>query len=176
MTKQEKEKLQNEEVEQQTTQKEVVEETTTEEEKTPEELSAEYLAGWQRCRADYDNLKREMDGKSKEWIDVGVMKVLTGLIPVYNNFSSAVDHIPQDQKSIPWVTGVIYIKQNLEELFNELGLEMIQTVGTTFDDKLHEAVSEEEGEGESGEILKQVSVGFKKGGNVLVPAKVVVRK
>lgn len=142
----------------------------------PQALADEYLGGWKKALADYDNLKKEMDGKSREWIDIGMMKVVHGLIPVYNNFCAAVDHIPEDQKSVPWVTGVMYIKQNLEELFRELGLEQIPTVGQQFDEKLHEALSVEEGEGVSGEIIKQVSVGFTKDGKVLVPAKVVVRK
>jgi molecular chaperone GrpE (heat shock protein) len=70
----------------------------------------------------------------------------------------------------------MYIKQNLEELFTELGLTMIPTVGSAFDDTLHEAVKEEESDQASGTILQQVSVGFKKGDDVIIPAKVVVAK
>jgi molecular chaperone GrpE len=147
-----------------------------EEEKTPEALADEYLNSWKRALADYDNLKKEMEVKSKEWKQMGMMQVLMGVIPVYNNFVSAVRHIPEDQKSVPWVTGVMYIKQNLEELFTELGLTMIPTVGSAFDDTLHEAVKEEESDQASGTILQQVSVGFKKGDDVIIPAKVVVAK
>ena len=142
--------------------------------KTDKDLAEEYLAGWKRAIADYDNLKKESNTRSKEWIDMGVMKVLASVIPIYNNFKSAVEHIPQDQLNIPWVTGVMYIKQNLEGMFNELGLEIIKTVGEKFDENLHEALREDKSETEAGIILKEVSVGFKKDGKVLVPAKVVV--
>lgn len=151
---------------------------TEETPKTPQEQADEYLAGWKRARADYDNLKKEMDQKSKEWIDLGMMRVLQGIIPVYNNFCSAVEHIPPDQQNIPWVVGVMYIKQNLEELFKELDLEMIPTVGKPFDKDLHEAVDELPSEVTDGvlTVVRQVSVGFTKHGKILVPAKVVVTK
>lgn len=158
---------------------EVVEDQGVEETpKTPQEQAEEYLAGWKRARADYDNLKKETDQKSKEWVDIGMMRVLQGIIPVYNNFCSAVEHIPPDQQNIPWVVGVMYIKQNLEELFKELGLEMIPTVGKPFDEDLHEAVDELPSEVTDGvlTVVRQVSVGFTKHGKILVPAKVVVTK
>ncbi len=162
---------------------EVVEEDVSQEPleespKTPQEQAEEYLAGWKRARADYDNLKKEMDQKSKDWIDVGIMRVVQGIIPVYNNFCSAVEHIPPDQQSVPWVVGVMYIKQNLEEVFKELDLEIIPTVGQPFDEELHEAVDELPSEVTDGvlTVVRQVSVGFTKNGKILVPAKVVVTK
>lgn len=146
--------------------------------KSDKELSAEYLQGWQRALADYENLKKETDVKSKIWIEMGIMRVIDNLIPVYSNFKSAVDHIPNDQKDLPWVQGVIYIKKNFEDIFNELGLKVIKTVGEQFDEKLHHAISEEESNEDSppGTILKEVSVGFVKEDKVIIPAKVVVKK
>lgn len=146
--------------------------------KSDKQLCEEYLQGWQRARADYDNLKRETESRSKDWIDIGTMRVVNELIPVYSNFKLAVDHIPPDQKEVAWVQGVIYIKKNLEDLFTDLGLEIIKTVGEQFDEKLHYAISEEESNDDSpsGIILKESSVGFKKGDKVITTAKVVVKK
>ena len=136
----------------------------------------EYLAGWKRALADYDNLKKESDNKSKEWMEMGMMQLLSRIVPVYSNFKQAVTFIPADQQKVPWVTGIMYILQNMTDALAEVGIVPIQTVGQKVNDEQHEVLSEEEGEGESGIIVKELAPGFMKDGRVLIHAKVIVRK
>lgn len=143
---------------------------------TPEELAAEYLGGWKRALADYKNLQKETTDKSKEWMEIGVSRVIERLGPIFNNLTQAIEHIPAEQKSQPWAVGISYIKNNFLDLLKEFGLTLIATVGEKFDPNQHEAVGEDESEGESGIIVREASAGFKKGERVIIPAKVIVRK
>jgi len=143
---------------------------------TPEELAAEYLGGWKRALADYQNLQKETSEKSKEWMEIGVSRVIERLAPIFNNLNQAIEHIPAEQKTQPWAVGISYIKNNFLDLLTEFGLSLIPTVGQPFDPNLHEAVGEDESDGESGIIVREASAGFKKGERVILPAKVIVRK
>jgi len=162
-------------------QEEIKEETTvdvepTEVPKTPEQLTEEYLQGWKRALADYQNLQKETADKSKEWLEMGVARVIERLAPIYNNLSQAIEHIPAEQKAQPWAVGINYIKHNFLELLKDFDLTVIKTVGEKFDPHLHEAVGEDESEGESGMIVREASAGFMRGEKVVIPARVIVRK
>ena len=147
------------------------------EEKTPEQLCEEYLGGWKRALADYQNLKKESDEKFREGLDMGVIRMISAVTPIYNNLTQAFSHIPPDQLNLPWVIGLKHIKANFDELWKTLGLVQIKTVGEAMDPNIHEVVDEaEEGEGESGKIIREVSAGFTRNGKVIMPAKVIVKK
>jgi len=133
---------------------------------------AENLAGWQRAKADYENLQKETQVKIAELSDYTKASLLTEIIPILDNFNKAVEHVPEDQKDQDWVIGVFHIKKQLEDFLKNNGLEKIETIGKEFDENLHEAVGNEKGE--PGKILKEVSSGYKLNCKVIVPAKVIV--
>jgi len=132
----------------------------------------EYLAGWQRAKADYENLKKETEMKMGELSGFVKAGLLSDLIPILDNFSKAVEHVPEEQKNEGWVVGIFHIKKQMEDFLNTHGLEKIKTVGEKFDHNLHDAVGKEEGEKDI--ILKEVSSGYKLNGQVIMPAKVIV--
>lgn len=134
----------------------------------------ENMAGWQRAKADYENLKKEMDQKLAQINIFAKANLLTELIPIIDNFCKAIEHVPAEQKDQDWVVGVFHIKKQLEDFMEQNGLEKIKTVGEEFDHNLHEAVGEDEGE--KNKIIKEVSSGYKLNGQVIVPAKVIVGK
>jgi len=137
----------------------------------------EYLAGWQRAKADYLNLKKETEKKSKELVQFANAGLILQVLPIYENFKTAWEHIPADDQKKDWVAGVGHIKKQLEDLLNSLGLEPIKTVEEKFDANLHEAVGSEKAEGkEDGIILKEVKGGFRLYDQVLEVAKVIVVK
>jgi len=42
----------------------------------------EYLEGWQRCKADFLNFKKEVEEKQKEWKDQGRGEVIAKILPI----------------------------------------------------------------------------------------------
>ncbi len=144
----------------------------------------EYLNGWKRALADYENLKRDLDGVKEEnrrQIKIGIAQDLLG---VMDNFDQAVNHVPDLQnceertrKTLEvWLQGVVYIKKQFESVMNEMGIEQIDA-SDKFDESLHEAVEERQDDGvPDNSIIKIVQNGWKIGDRVLRPAKVIINK
>src|SRR3989339_1199069 len=124
---------------------------------------AEYLAGWQRCQADYQNLQKETQERITSAIKFGTEDLILVLSTLVDHFNYAFAGIPEKEKDSNWLKGIQHIQTNFLKILTEQGVEIIKTVGETFDHKLHEAVEEVAGKekGESGKIIEEVAAGFK---------------
>lgn len=152
------------------------------EHKKPEscELCEEYLAGWKRAQADYQNLKKETEREKTEFAKYANERLLTELLPAIDQFGIAMRHAPTadaDQKTwANWAQGVRAVQSLWEQAAKSVGLERISTDGA-FDPSMHDAVGEEKAEGaDSGSIVRVVMEGWKLHGKVLRPAKVILAK
>jgi len=136
----------------------------------------EYLLGWKRALADYENLKRDLDKIKEENRNRIRVELAHTLLPVIDNFEQAVNHIPdlstvdeKVRKNIEiWLQGVAFIKKQFEGAMNELGIERIP-VSDEIDPNLHEIVGEADEQ-------KEVLSGWKIGERVLRPVKVIIKK
>ncbi|MBU4315338.1 nucleotide exchange factor GrpE [Patescibacteria group bacterium] len=144
----------------------------------------EYLQGWKRALADYENLKRDLDRVKDENRQRIRIDLAFDLLPVMDNFDIAVGHVPDlsacdevTRKSIDvWLQGVTFIKKQFEDVFAELGIEQIKAT-EKFDQELHEAIEERsDKQKEEGEILQVIQNGWKIGERILRPAKVIINK
>jgi molecular chaperone GrpE len=133
----------------------------------------EYLAGWQRAKADYENLKTQTEKEKQDFAKFANMNLIMGLIPVYTNFNLAFNSLSEEEKKNSWVTGFEHIKKQFAEVLEHNGVtEIIPEENEEFNPEVHEAV-----EGEAGEnkIAKVLSHGYKINEKVFIPAKVVVK-
>lgn len=139
----------------------------------------EYLAGWKRCQADFENYKKEQAEKYKDMVRYATENIVLQVLPVLDNFHASTGHIPEDQKESPWVQGIMYIQKQLEGVLADNGIQEIgANPGDSFDPRFHEAVREGEGEPErekqKNKIKKVIQKGYKIGDKIIRPAKVVV--
>lgn len=142
-----------------------------------EKKANEYLDGWRRAKADYLNLKKETEKRQAEIIQFSNAALLAELIPIYNNFKLAWQHVPVDQQKEGWVIGFEHIKNQMTDFLKNLGIEEIKTVGEKFNPDIHEALIHEAQEGfESDVVFAEVTPGYTLHGKVLQPAKVKVAK
>ncbi len=129
----------------------------------------EYLNGWKRAKADYLNLKKEMEAQGKE-IKEWMSKIfLLPLLEIMDNF----------EKAEVWVAGIESIKKQLEDFLKANGVEAMKVIGEKFDPIKHEAIDSVDlpaGENMSGMIVEETQKGYLIGGEVLRPAKVKVYK
>lgn len=147
--------------------------------KLNKEKEEEYKAGWQRAIADYKNLQKEIERKQAEWIKMSEQQIIEEFLPVYDNFKTAFFHHPEvgDQKQIKnWIDGIGYIMKQFGDVLKAHKVEEIKTVGEKFDPKIHEAAGEEDGGGEHGKIIREVTGGYRMGERVLKPARVIINK
>lgn len=136
---------------------------------------SQYLDGWRRAKADYANLQREFERQRMQMTDYIKSMIIKDLIPVYDNFKEAFNHIESENQKKDWVVGIGHIKKQLEEYLKKIGVEEIKTVGHSFDPALHEAVGTRKQEGKSeGEIIEELKGGYQINGKTLSAAKVIV--
>ncbi len=168
---------------------EITEQPSESEKKTDEtdkELAEEYLNDLKRCQAEFENYKKRQSATQKELGGYLIEKLVLDIIPVLDNFRSATQHVPPEQKDNAWVVGIQYIEKQLETVLTNNGVQMIEArEGEDFDPKIHEAVSTEARteelesvEGKNNEqhiITKVIQKGYKFGDRVIRAARVIVK-
>ncbi|MFA6304803.1 MAG: nucleotide exchange factor GrpE [Patescibacteria group bacterium] len=135
---------------------------------------AEYLSGWQRARADYENLQKELASKVRETADFTKAGILIEILPLYDYFKMALTHIPEEMKKLDWVQGVMHINKGFGDVLRNLEVEEIATTGETFNPEYHESVGSQESEEPDHRIIKEVKTGYKLKDKVIYPAQVIV--
>ncbi|MBI2446690.1 MAG: nucleotide exchange factor GrpE [Parcubacteria group bacterium] len=133
--------------------------------------SEEYLNGWKRAKADYLNLKKEMEAQNKEIKEWMSKIMILPLLGIADSFEKAFRETPDNLKNDPWVKGIEGIKKQFEDYLKSQGVEAMAIKGEKFDPAKHEAVESMEG-GESGTIAEELQKGYLMNSDVLRPAKV----
>lgn len=138
--------------------------------------AAEHLAGWQRARADYENLRRRMERAGANAAEAAKDQLLFRLLPIVDYFAAAVAHVPESRKDDAWTEGVLRTQQALAGFLREAGITPIVATDVPLDPAEHEAVAEVPSAHPPGTIVAVVSTGYRRNGRVLRPAKVTVSK
>jgi molecular chaperone GrpE (heat shock protein) len=144
--------------------------------------SQEYLDGWKRCQADFENYKKRQAESQKDLLLYASQNVILQVLPILDNFHVSTDHIPEDQKNNPWVTGIMYIQKQLEDMLKENGVEEIEVYpGDSFDPTFHEATRDfeskenKEDDNEFKNIIRKVvQKGYRIDGKIIRAARVIV--
>lgn len=135
----------------------------------------EYLTGWQRAKADYVNLQKEMDMVRANTSVLTKEKMVENLLPSLDSFDMAMGNKENWEKVDPnWRTGVEYIYQQIMTGLSDSGIEKIDKVNIPFDPMLHESIESVPTDDESKDhtIAKVIQAGFKIGERVIRPARV----
>jgi molecular chaperone GrpE len=100
-------------------------------------LLAERTADLQRVQAEYANYRKRADRERAAAGDVAISSVLSALLPVLDNLDRAREHGD--------LTGALKaVADQLDSVFERLGLEAFGAVGDPFDPAIHEAVLHDE--------------------------------
>lgn len=147
------------------------------EEKDWEKLADEYLDGWKRERAAFDNYRKEDVERFSQAHQRTLRNFLSLLLPVLDNFELAFTHTPEEVKKSDWFVGYAYIKKQFEDFLTQQGVKVVETKEKEFDPRLHEAIEAEGGDGEgSCMIIEELSKGYTLGDFVIRPARVRVKR
>lgn len=134
----------------------------------------EYLAGWQRAKADFINFKRDAEKLAGEVQKFAREEFVYQLLPVLDHFELAEAHLPQERKNDDWVKGIFQIKVELEEILKREGVEVMAAMGKPFDPEFHESLGALETDGPENVVVDEVQRGYVLNGRVLRPAKVKI--
>lgn len=148
-----------------------------------EKLRNEYLAGWQRARADFLNYKKEEMERIGEIIKYANLELIFKILPILDNFEIATrqnffpENLSGQGKNDKVIQGFLQIKEQLQDFLKSQDIEEIKSVGGKFDPNLHEVMEEvEDKEKEKGIIVEEIQKGYKINGKLLRSAKVKVAK
>jgi len=138
---------------------------------------AEYLAGWQRSRADFLNYKKEEMERISEILKYAGEELVLKILPILDSFEEAQKKLPENLKNDGCIQGIFQIKTQIQNLLKSQGVEEIKCLGKKFDPNFQEAVEEvEKKEVESGRVIEEIQKGYTLHGKVIRPAKVKVAK
>lgn len=133
----------------------------------------EYLAGWQRTQADFDNYRKRALRQQQEFAARGAERLVAKLLPVLDDLERALA-AAADHEEAKVIEGVEMTKSALAAALASEGLVEIEAEGA-FDPHVHEALLAQAVEGvESGSIVQVVQRGYRLGDVVLRPARVIV--
>ena len=144
--------------------------------------SEQYLAGWQRARADFLNYKKEEIKRVEQILQYANLNLILKILPILDNFDLAEKKLPENLKNDENIKGLLQIKAQFKNLLKSNGVEEIKTIGTEFDPNFMEAVEATESPplkastDKSGIVLDEIQKGYTINGKILRPAKVKVAK
>jgi len=126
-----------------------------------------------RLRADFDNYRKRATRELVEARDRSQGELLSDLLPVLDNLERALDAAEHhDEGKV--LGGVRMTRDMFVSLLGRVGVEEIETVGTHFDPRVHDAMLMQPGEDEEGTVTAVLERGYRLGDRVLRPAKVAV--
>ena len=135
----------------------------------------EYLAGWQRAKADLSNYKKEEMRRQEAFLQFAAERFLQELLPVLDSLDLAIlDAKNAGEKAREQTLWLI--ASQLLGILKKQGLEVMATQGKKFDANFHESVEEVTSGGEPGMIVEEVQKGYLLNGRGLRPARVKVSK
>ena len=142
-----------------------------------QKLKEEYLAGWQRERAELLNYKKEEMGRIGEILKYADVGLISKFLPILDNFEVVEKKLPENLKNDENVKGILQIKTQILDFLKNQGVEEIKSVGEKFDPNFHEVVGEiETRDKRQGIIIEEIQKGYKINGRLLRPAKVKISK
>ncbi len=142
------------------------------------EKKDEYLAGWQRNKADFINARKEEEKRRQEIIKFSEAEIIKDFLPVLDSFETALNSENWQKLDKDWQKGVKSIYNQLLNALNKNGIEEINSKNNPFDPKEHEAMGEIEVDDKNKDsvVLEESRKGYKMDGRVLRPAQVIIGK
>ncbi len=113
-----------------------------------------------RLQADFDNFRRRMDREREEMQGRVAERLLSNLLPVFDNLERALAYMPTEGDGKAWRVGVEMTLNGFLEALAGLGVKPIEAIGTMFDPRFHEAVQQVESSEPEGTVVEEVQRGF----------------
>lgn len=134
----------------------------------------EYLAGWQRSKADFINHKKDELERLQKLAKYGTEDLILELIGVLDNFDLGLAAL---EKAGPVEKGIYMIRTQISDILRKRGLQPLGVKeGDQFDPGLSEAVSEQESNKPPGTILEVIETGYELHDKIIRPTRVKISK
>ena len=137
----------------------------------------EYLDGWQRCKADSINAKKDAEARAERIAGALREDLVHDIIPALDSFDMAAGSEAWATISDGWKSGMEQVRDQLLSALKRHGIERFGRVGDALNHALHEVVEERDDiVGDPNTIVRILRYGYKAGEKILRPAQVIVKK
>lgn len=126
-----------------------------------------YKNSYLRALADYQNFEKRVGEQKEDFIKSASKRIITKLLPLLNNLEKAEVFVKDP--------GLKLIKDELEKILKEEGLEELNVLGSIYNPEFAEAVEIIDGE-QDNKIVEILRKGYKLNGIVIQVAQVKVSK
>jgi molecular chaperone GrpE len=129
----------------------------------------------QRLQADFENYRKRVLREQTALVERATEGLLEQLLPVLDSFELALANFDADVDADRVRKGIELVYAELIGVLERAGLERIDALGEAFDPNEHEAVMQEDGDGDGeARVSGVLRAGWKLKGRVLRPAMVKV--
>jgi molecular chaperone GrpE len=130
-----------------------------------------------RVQADFENYRKRVLREQTALVERATERLVEDLLPVLDSFDGALGSmVASDTPEAEKVRdGVVGIRSQFVSVLEKAGLERIEAAGAPFDPNEHEAVLQDDGDGEP-HVAEILRTGYRLKGRVLRPAMVRVTR
>ncbi len=129
-----------------------------------------------RTAAEFDNYRKRVDRDRREQAEAAMAGASEELLPIVDDLERALE-APTGSDAEIYRKGVELIHRQMSELLRKRGVTPIETVGTDFDPRVHQAVAHEASTTHrDGEVIEEFRRGYRLGDRLLRAAMVKVAK
>ena len=144
----------------------------------------EYLAGWQRERADALNARRDYEQKLESLKEMVKEELLADFLPIMDSINLAVQLAyrqagqSEDVAKTSWFAGIAGIGKQVDAFLGKMDMQRISAVGKPFNPHEHEAMEmvDNADPQKSQTVAEEVQPGYALKGKVIRPSLVKVFK
>lgn len=142
---------------------------------TSRDQEKQYLAGWQRARAELLNYRKRSAQQQADMRQAALRAAIDPLLGLGDNLQSIARHVPAALQTDNWVQGVLHVVRQFETVLQSYNLKPINQAGVPFDPRLHEAVENiTDSTVAAGQVAEIIQPGYRLHEQVIRPAKVKV--
>lgn len=135
----------------------------------------DYLTGWQTAKADFVNARKEDEAKKEEFLKFAEAGFAAELLELADSF----DRLFENQESVAkldnnWKQGFEALRGQLMGILKIRGVEPIESIGSKFDPKEHQAIGEIDidKKEKDGIVMEEMRKGYKMHNKVIRPSLV----
>jgi molecular chaperone GrpE len=137
---------------------------------TQTKLAEDRLNQLKYLQADFDNYRKWHEKEKVSVISLANESLIKDLLVILDDFDLALPSLENEQNK----EGLFMIRKKMMKILSEYGLQPIECEGKRYDPNLHEVISKEKCQQESGIILEDFCTGYLLRSKVIRPSKVKI--
>lgn len=127
-----------------------------------EEVAKKAQYDYIMLKHDFESFQRRVEQDNKENKSQALVDIMQKILPLINQLSYSVEHMPAEMAGNKWADGVNLVYTNISKSLESMGIQKIATIGESPDSELHEPLGLEPTDDENlkGKIIKEYEAGY----------------